>query len=253
MAERQPDMRGRLRSRRLLALLKALPLGLALPLVIAAASIGPEDAASNLAKWVRWLGFSDIPRWLSDKAADHRIIVAAIVFGIAYAIVVWGIPFLIRRTSQSSITVPLIAIVLFFSGGLLWQYLNPSPQWRLSVEQAKKLSNLLEQVPAGQRFKVPLTALIASTASQVYAQQLAEVFETHEWNCSLSLDGRMPPNLVGMALIVPNGLNSSAGPPQDEMRISEILEKARFRFTIGNFRSFNWPNWTIAIGLPPDQ
>jgi len=37
-------------------LLKALPLGLGVPLLIAAASVSPDDAVSNIAKWLRAIG-----------------------------------------------------------------------------------------------------------------------------------------------------------------------------------------------------
>ena len=41
--------------------IKALPLGLGLPIMIGAASVKPEDAVSNVAAWLHLLGLS-IPR-----------------------------------------------------------------------------------------------------------------------------------------------------------------------------------------------
>ncbi|MBO0739726.1 MAG: hypothetical protein J2P48_24835, partial [Alphaproteobacteria bacterium] len=55
-------------------LLKALPLGVCLPLVIAAASVGPDDAVSNISKWTQWFGFRNPPDWLTSRSADQWVI-----------------------------------------------------------------------------------------------------------------------------------------------------------------------------------
>jgi hypothetical protein len=82
--------------------LKALPLGLGLPAVIGAASVKPEDAASNLAAWAHFLGFEHTPAWLSNPAIDHRAIIGSLAVGAAYAFVVWGIPAIRRRRASAA-------------------------------------------------------------------------------------------------------------------------------------------------------
>lgn len=76
---------------------KALPLGLGVPLVIGAASIGPEEAASNLSKWVHSLGLHDLPTWLSAKGTDRNAILGAIAFAIVYSTAVFIIPRIVRH------------------------------------------------------------------------------------------------------------------------------------------------------------
>jgi hypothetical protein len=71
---------------------KALPLGIGLPVVIAAASVKPEDAASNLSAWTHWIGINDAPSWLASPAIDSKVIVGALVGAAIYAAIVWGIP-----------------------------------------------------------------------------------------------------------------------------------------------------------------
>jgi len=39
--------------------------------VILAASIKPEDAASNLAAWAHWMGIHNVPEWMSSPSIDH--------------------------------------------------------------------------------------------------------------------------------------------------------------------------------------
>jgi hypothetical protein len=46
-------------------ILKALPLGLGVPIVIGAASVKPEDAASNLSGWLHIMGIRNVPDWLA--------------------------------------------------------------------------------------------------------------------------------------------------------------------------------------------
>ena len=72
--------------------LKALPLGLGLPIVIGAASVKPEDAASNIAAWLHWMGVEHVPSWLSSPGIDNRIIEGALGIGAIYAFLIWGCP-----------------------------------------------------------------------------------------------------------------------------------------------------------------
>lgn len=72
--------------------LKALPLGLGVPVVIGAMSVNPEDAGSNLAAWLKLFGLHDVPTWLANPAIDTYGIYFAIIFGIIYALFVWPIP-----------------------------------------------------------------------------------------------------------------------------------------------------------------
>jgi hypothetical protein len=72
--------------------IKALPIAVGLPLVIGAASIGPEDAASNISKWALWFGVPDIPAWLTYEAIDTRAVIGAFTLSAVYATAVWGFP-----------------------------------------------------------------------------------------------------------------------------------------------------------------
>lgn len=86
---------------------KTLPLGLVLPVAIAVASVKPEDAASNVAAWAKFLGFENTPSWLSNPAADHRVIVGSLILAVLYAFAVWGIPAVRRHLTSACGQVPL--------------------------------------------------------------------------------------------------------------------------------------------------
>lgn len=75
------------------SILKALPLGLVVPIVIGAASVKPEDAASNLSGWVRIMGVRNVPDWLAAPSIDKRVIIATIIIAVIYSSVIWGIPY----------------------------------------------------------------------------------------------------------------------------------------------------------------
>lgn len=77
---------------RIWPIIKSFPIAVGLPLVIGAASVGPDDAASNLSKWVNQLGFETLPSWLTEKAADHQVTTLAFLMSIIYAIFVWAPP-----------------------------------------------------------------------------------------------------------------------------------------------------------------
>jgi hypothetical protein len=85
-------------------ILKTLPVGLAL--MIGAASIGPEDAVSNLSKWSQLLGIQNVPAWLTSKAADHVIIVWSMASAAIYIICVWGIPWFWQRARTNKVGAP---------------------------------------------------------------------------------------------------------------------------------------------------
>jgi hypothetical protein len=69
---------------------KALPLGLGLP--DRAASVKPEDAASNIAAWLQLLGVEHVPSWLTAPGVDNHVILGSLGVGAIYAFLVWGVP-----------------------------------------------------------------------------------------------------------------------------------------------------------------
>jgi hypothetical protein len=74
--------------------LKILPLGLALPLVIGAASVKPDDAISTIGAWAHTFGFESLSRWLANPASDNRVIAASVALSVLYSFVMFTLPVL---------------------------------------------------------------------------------------------------------------------------------------------------------------
>jgi hypothetical protein len=95
-------------------ILKALPLGLGVPIVIGAASVKPEDAASNLSGWLRIMGIRNVPDWLASPSIDRRVIIATIIIAVIYSSIVWGIPYLrkhrIKKASVQNGDIPIVSL-----------------------------------------------------------------------------------------------------------------------------------------------
>src|SRR5580700_4313402 len=127
--------------------IKALPLTVGLPLVIGAASVKPEDAASNIAAWVEWLGFHNLPHWLTNPNADQHVIAAACCAAVIYSFAVWG-P-LRRERHSGTVAHNWGPWVLILGGpilGLIWLYLAPHPEPKMA-EPAPKSETVAAKSP----------------------------------------------------------------------------------------------------------
>ncbi len=82
-------------------ILKAVPVivvGAAVPVLIFAMSVPPDQAKATLQKWVQSLGFSDAPSWMADTHTIHLIIGYSSAFAVVYSILIWGIiPYFRKR------------------------------------------------------------------------------------------------------------------------------------------------------------
>ena len=70
-------------------LLKALPLGVVLPMILFGAATPPDAVGSNISKWLKLAGASDIPAFLVAKSADHWVAIGAIIVALVYSLIVW--------------------------------------------------------------------------------------------------------------------------------------------------------------------
>jgi hypothetical protein len=70
--------------------------------------VKPEDAGSNLAAWLHWAGLHNVPAWLSDPAADHRVIAWAVGASLAYVFLIWGLPKILTGVPRQSVGMIMI-------------------------------------------------------------------------------------------------------------------------------------------------
>jgi hypothetical protein len=81
-------------------LFKFLPI-VVLALLIGTTFVGPNDAASNLSNWAHRLGFDSLPTWFTEKTADNKLIVFAVVAALIYVFFVWLIPAIFRKKQMA--------------------------------------------------------------------------------------------------------------------------------------------------------
>ena len=74
--------------------LKALPLGVALPLFVMIASVPPEEVPSNISKWLLWFRNGPFGSWLALYVIGFVCLV--------YGGLVWGLPYL-RRVKKHDV------------------------------------------------------------------------------------------------------------------------------------------------------
>jgi hypothetical protein len=79
--------------------IKAFPVGVGLPIMAIAASVGPDELASNLSKWYRLIGLGDPPTWLSDANFDRKALIVLFALATVYAFFAYIYP-LLRKLIQ---------------------------------------------------------------------------------------------------------------------------------------------------------
>lgn len=127
-------------------IVKALPLGLGLPVIIGAASVKPQDAASNLAAWIEVLGFHNLPQWVTSPSADKYVIAATLCAGAIYSIAVWG-PYrrkMVHSGGSMHTWGPWLLIIGGPFAGLIWMYLSLP---RVSLATTPAASTTAENQP----------------------------------------------------------------------------------------------------------
>ena len=79
-------------------LIKALPVAVVLPLALFLASVGPNDAAANISKWMSFLGVHDLSAWRITPYDVAHINFAAFFLSVVYIVAMWGWRVLPRLT-----------------------------------------------------------------------------------------------------------------------------------------------------------
>ncbi|MCP3444859.1 hypothetical protein [Bradyrhizobium sp. CCGUVB14] len=148
--------------------IKALPLGLGLPVLIGAASVKPEDAASNIAAWAEIFGFHNLPHWLTSPNADLHVIAATCFAAAVYSFAAWG-PIRKRRMGMH-LWGPWVLIIGGPLLGIVWLVLVP--QFELAPAKPK-----VAEVSAGAPMAEPANGKIdqASPPEKTETGHVSEV------------------------------------------------------------------------------
>ena len=145
-------------------LLKVLPLGLILPVVLTASAVGPDDVASNISKWAAKIGIQNLPTWVTATAFDRRAQIISTAICALYAFLVWGVPHLRRKRHDEHEAISIPEACRYIYQESRWAFTAepdvadrlwlPSPAELLEAAEAGKIkvfgrhSGLHEEIPA---------------------------------------------------------------------------------------------------------
>lgn len=130
------------------SVLKVLPLGVILPMLIFFASVGPDDVAKNYAGWARKFGLTDFANTLAIYATGPRVFWGVIVVTVVYVFIAFVLPALIKRSQKdkAAVVVP-VSVALIVAFAVYGQYAVSYPAERhVSESQRAKLKELISPI-----------------------------------------------------------------------------------------------------------
>jgi hypothetical protein len=153
-----------------LRLFKILP-GAPLAVLIGVASVSPEDALPNIAKWAKFLGFEKLPSWLTDALIDSRVFWSASIALATYVIFLILVHYVPKRpiiaiSGLLVIVAPIISWILvgISSASLFMECdFGPAPKvfrsdgniYNITISSAKQIPAFGRYFgPAGGEFKI---------------------------------------------------------------------------------------------------
>jgi hypothetical protein len=233
-------------------IVKLLPLGVMLPLVILGASIGPEEAASNLAKWARWLGFTNLPEWINQKAADNNIIIAAALLALVYLIVVFVVPRITTIFMRRGVS-SLILTIFFFIGGITWYYIgNISVDRHISATQRAEIRDAL--LPHATEFSIPIMVSSADAPEpNGYAIEIMMALSNAGLPVASTSPNFMSP--MPMRALTPRirgvffQVKTRDHPPEQVVMLREALARAQMSSRLALNTSLGDDSYILTIGL----
>src|ERR1700676_1113178 len=101
-------------------ILRALPLGVFLPMSVFFGSVGPDDFARNYANWAKKWGLDGWVDWLGQHATGPRVFWSAIFVTVIYVAIAFGLPSLIKHTKKNTATVVVPISVAFIVIGAVY-------------------------------------------------------------------------------------------------------------------------------------
>jgi hypothetical protein len=216
------------------AILKALPLGVLLPMTLFFGSVGPDDFAKNYAAWARKWGLTDWADWLGTYATGPRVFWVTTLLSVIYLVVVFGLPALIKRTPSNiaAFAVPIIVAILMLLGtyGL---YLSTTPGERhITEDQRVQLKETLAPLLPTLSTQILVCSADNPEASNYAVELMAALTQAGLKIHSMSSEMAIPcpirvltPKLTGVAFLVSNPND----PPSEVRTLTWALASAGIR------------------------
>jgi hypothetical protein len=101
-----------------LSWIKALPLGIGVPLVVLIVSVPPDEITSNVSKWAAKIGIAHLPIWVSNQSFDQQFIVATLAVLFVYACFVYA-------SGRNAIILVASSFIAALAAWILWPSETP--------------------------------------------------------------------------------------------------------------------------------
>jgi hypothetical protein len=127
-----------------------------------------------------------------------------------------------------------------------------SAEWKLSGAQKARLTQLLCQRPASERYKVRILVLPSDQNSRSFGDDLQNVFYDCHWDAEYVNDFSLAVDLVGVSVQVQNGTRSAAGAPVRARDLVVVLKAAGITDELRPAgTATQWDSAAISVGARP--
>jgi uncharacterized protein YdbL (DUF1318 family) len=123
----------------------------------------------------------------------------------------------------------------------------PGAPWHLTDDEKTKLGNIFDSAPTDSHFPIDVEALIGSTQSQMYKDDLATTIHLHHWDVTGGVDTSIKADLEGLYIAVKDGTTKETLPP-DVVVMANMLNSAGIKFGFGTYPSVPDKGVKLLIG-----
>jgi len=127
----------------------------------------------------------------------------------------------------------------------------PSTEWHLEQNQKQKLGEILDSAPAQARFLVDIRALIGSTQSQMYKDDLANLFSSHNWQVTGGVDAGLRSDLVGLYIAISPEIKTGEEIPISARVLAGIFQQSNIVFQFAHRDGINKDAFQLNVGTRP--
>ncbi|MGH7456000.1 MAG: hypothetical protein ACRENG_31895 [bacterium] len=129
----------------------------------------------------------------------------------------------------------------------------PAADWHLTEEERQKLGIELDAISEHDRFQINIQALIGSTQSQMYKDDLAIVIHDHHWSVSGGVDLGLRPDLIGLFVAFSPEVKNDQEIPLNAITLANILKRSGIDFAFGRREGLAKDAFQLNIGARPPK
>jgi hypothetical protein len=237
-------------------ILKALPLGVLLPMTFFFGSVGPDDFARNYAGWARKWGLTAWADWLSLYATGPRVFWGTVLISSIYLATAFVLPYLIRHTSKNAATVavPSIVAAIVIVAGYGQYEIGLLGERHVTEYQRAKLKEILSPI-AGNFPRALVVAAIDTPEAQGYASEMMGALGAAGLKIvTLDSHGTMAPTIMRAIGTGIKGVffqvKDPSSPTAEVRTLENALGAVNIRVRFMHNVDFPDSDYVLTIGIP---